>query len=124
MTARYRAEPPTGDYPTGPSDSGIDDPDYPAPAGNAGYSPARPYVAPVPGVTRGPAKGAAGAAATAGRKATLLPIPSLMAARPLSPRCASAEDRPAVLTFGPAEGRPACSRPAAGEFATRRRRPG
>ena len=43
---------PTGDYPTGPSDSAIDDPDYPAPAGNAGYSPARPYVAPVPGGSR------------------------------------------------------------------------
>jgi hypothetical protein len=57
MTARYRAEPPTGDYPTGPSDSAIDDPDYPAPAGHAGYSPARPYVAPVPGVTRGTGEG-------------------------------------------------------------------
>jgi hypothetical protein len=57
MTARYRAEPPTGDYPTGPSDSAIDDPDYPAPAGNAGYSPARPYVAPLPGVTRGTGEG-------------------------------------------------------------------
>lgn len=53
MTARYRAEPPTGDYPTGPSDPAIDDPDYPAPAGNVGYSPARPYVAPVTGGTRG-----------------------------------------------------------------------
>jgi hypothetical protein len=52
MTARFRAEPPTGDYPTGPSDSAIDDPDYPPPPGNAGYSPARPYVAPVPGGTR------------------------------------------------------------------------
>jgi hypothetical protein len=52
MTARYRAEPPTGDYPTGPPDSAIDDPDYPAPPGNAGYSPARPYVAPVRGSTR------------------------------------------------------------------------
>jgi hypothetical protein len=51
-TARYRAEPPAGDYPTGPSDSAIDDPDYPAPPGNTGYSPARPYVAPVPGSTQ------------------------------------------------------------------------
>ena len=57
MTARYRAEPPTGDYPTGPSDSAIDDPGYPAPPGNAGYSPARPYVAPVPGGTRGTGQG-------------------------------------------------------------------
>jgi hypothetical protein len=48
VTARYRAEPPTGDYPTGPSDPAFGDPDYPAPTGNAGYSPARPYVAPVP----------------------------------------------------------------------------
>jgi hypothetical protein len=52
VTARYRMEPPTGDYPTGPSDSAIDDSDYPAPPGNAGYSPARPYVAPVPDGTR------------------------------------------------------------------------
>ena len=95
MTARYRAEPPTGDYPTGPSDSAIDDADYPVPAGNAGYSPARPYVAPVPGDTPGPAKGAGGAVVAAGRKATLLPVPSLMAARPLSPRCVGAEDNPA-----------------------------
>ena len=52
MTARYRAEPPTGDYPTGPSDSAIDDPDNPDLAGNAGYSPARPYVAPAAGGTQ------------------------------------------------------------------------
>ena len=51
MTARYGAEAPTGDYPAGPSDPDVDDPDYPAPPGNAGYSPARPYVAPPP---RGP----------------------------------------------------------------------
>ena len=53
-TARYRPEPPTGDYPTGPPDSAIDDPAHPAPAG---YSPARPYVAPVPGGTRGTGQG-------------------------------------------------------------------
>jgi len=57
MTARYRAEPPTGDYPTGPSDPATDGPDYPAPPGNAGYSPARPYVAPVPGGARGAGEG-------------------------------------------------------------------
>jgi hypothetical protein len=56
-TARYGTEPPTGDYPTGPSDSAIDDPGYPAPAGNPGYSPARPYVTPVPGDTRGTGEG-------------------------------------------------------------------
>jgi hypothetical protein len=57
MTARYRAEPPTGDYPTGPSEPAIDGPDYQAPPGNAGYSPARPYVAPVPGGARGAGEG-------------------------------------------------------------------
>ena len=57
MTARYRAEPPTGDYPTGPSDPAMDGPDYQAPPGNAGYSPARPYVAPVPGGARGAGEG-------------------------------------------------------------------
>ena len=60
MTARYQAEPPTGDYPAGPSDSAIDDPDYPAPAGNAGYSPVRPYVAPPPGGPRGTGEGRGG----------------------------------------------------------------
>src|SRR5690242_20146239 len=54
---------------------------------------------PFPMAREGPAKGAArGAGAAAGRKATLLPIPSLMAARLLSPRCAAGEDKPAVLT--------------------------
>jgi len=60
MTARYRAEPPTGDYPTGPAEPAIDDPDYAAPAGNAGYSPARPYVAPLPGGPRGTGEGRGG----------------------------------------------------------------
>ena len=60
VTARYRAEPPTGDYPTGPSDSSIDEPDYLAPAGNAGYSPARPYVAPPPGDLRRTGEGRGG----------------------------------------------------------------
>ena len=57
MAARYRAEPPTGDYPTGPSDPAIDGPDYQGPHGNAGYSPARPYVAPVAGGARGAGEG-------------------------------------------------------------------
>jgi hypothetical protein len=57
MTAHYGAEPSTGDYPTGPWDPAIDDEDYPAPAGNAGYSPARPYVAPVPGGAGGAREG-------------------------------------------------------------------
>ena len=68
MTARYRAEPPTGDYPAGPSDSAIDDPDYPAPAGNAGYSPARPYVAPLPGGPRGTGEGRGGRRRGGGRE--------------------------------------------------------
>ena len=91
MTARYRAEPPTGDYPTGPPDSAIDDPDYPAPARQCWLF-AGPAIrgARSRRHAREPAKDAGGAAATAGRKATLLPIPSLMAACPLSPRCASA----------------------------------
>jgi hypothetical protein len=56
-TARYGEEPSTGDYPTGPWDPAIDDEDYPAPAGNAGYSPARPYVAPPPGGAGGAREG-------------------------------------------------------------------
>ncbi len=56
-TARYGEEPSTGDYPTGPWDPAIDDEDYPAPAGNAGYSPARPYVAPLPGGAGGAPEG-------------------------------------------------------------------
>jgi hypothetical protein len=60
MTARYHEDPLTGDYPTGPPDSGYPDADasqdYPAPSGNAGYSPARPYVAPGPGSTGGTAE--------------------------------------------------------------------
>ena len=60
MTARYRADSPSGDYPTGPSDPAIDDPDYLPPAGNAGYSPARPYVAPVPEGPRGTGEGRGG----------------------------------------------------------------
>jgi hypothetical protein len=56
-TARYGEEPSTGDYPTGPWDPAIDDEDYPAPAGNAGYSPARPYVAPLPGGGAGAREG-------------------------------------------------------------------
>jgi hypothetical protein len=58
MTARYPADPLTGDYPTGPSaDSAIDSDDYPPSSGNAGYSPARPYVAPLPGSAGGTAGG-------------------------------------------------------------------
>jgi hypothetical protein len=68
MTARYRAEPPTGDYPTGPSDPAIDDPDYPAPAGNPGYSPARPYVAPLPGGPRDTGEGRGGRRRGGGRE--------------------------------------------------------
>ncbi|SRR5579871_1072221 len=67
MTARYQAESPTGDYPTGPSDSAIDDPDYPAPPGNARYSPARPYVAPLPGDPRGTGEGRGGRRRDGGR---------------------------------------------------------
>jgi hypothetical protein len=70
MTARYRAEPPTGDYPTGPSDSAIDDPDYPDPAGNAGYSPARPYVAPVTGGAREAGEGRGSRRRGGGREET------------------------------------------------------
>jgi hypothetical protein len=64
LTGDYPDGPHTGDYPTGPAEgypesaSGYPDDaarrDYPASPGNAGYSPARPYVAPVPGGT-GPA---------------------------------------------------------------------
>ena len=57
MTDRYRADPGTGDYPTGPRDPAIDSGDYAAPAGNTGYSPARPYVAPLPGGPGGAAEG-------------------------------------------------------------------
>jgi hypothetical protein len=50
-TARYPADPLTGDYPTGPPDPAIGTDEYaaPPPSGNPGYSPARPYVAPLPG---------------------------------------------------------------------------
>jgi hypothetical protein len=68
MRARYQAESPTGDYPAGPSDPAIDDPDYPAPPGNAGYSPARPYVAPLPGDTRGTGEGRGGRRRGGGRE--------------------------------------------------------
>jgi hypothetical protein len=68
MTARYRADSPSGDYPTGPSDPAIDDPDYPPPAGNAGYSPARPYVAPVPDGPRGTGEGRGGRRRGGGRE--------------------------------------------------------
>jgi hypothetical protein len=58
MTDRYPADPLTGDYPTGPpADSAIDSDDYPPSSGNAGYSPARPYVAPLPGGAGGAAEG-------------------------------------------------------------------
>src|SRR5215813_14142079 len=57
-TGEYPGGPHTGDYPGGAGAAGypddIDSQDYPASSGNAGYSPARPYVAPVPGGT-GPA---------------------------------------------------------------------
>src|SRR5215813_10402601 len=57
-TGEYPDGPHTGDYPGGAGAAGypddIDSQDYPASSGNAGYSPARPYVAPVPGGT-GPA---------------------------------------------------------------------
>jgi len=98
-TARYRADSPSGDYPTGPSDPPIDDPDYlPRPAMPVIRPPGHTWR-PFPMAREGPAKGAVGGAgAAAGRKATFLPIPSLMAARPLSPRCAAGEDNPAVLT--------------------------
>jgi len=74
LTGDYPDGPDTGDYPAGqpaagyPGDSAAypedtagypdDDAsrDYPASSGNAGYSPARPYVAPVPGGS-GPAEG-------------------------------------------------------------------
>jgi hypothetical protein len=55
--ARHSADPLTGDYPTGPADSAIDGGDYPDASGNAGYSPARPYVAPVPGGPAGRRRG-------------------------------------------------------------------
>jgi hypothetical protein len=69
-TARYPEEPPGGDYPTGPSGypDAIDDADYPAPAGNARYSPARPYVAPRPDGTRGSREGRRGARRPPGRE--------------------------------------------------------
>ncbi len=74
LTGEYPDGPHTGDYPAGagypggpaaypddtagyPEDTGgygEDTGGYPAASGNAGYSPARPYVAPVPGST-GPA---------------------------------------------------------------------
>jgi len=67
LTGDYPGGPPTGDYPTGPAEgypvsaSGYPDAaasgDYPASPGNAGYSPARPYVAPVPGDTGSAAEG-------------------------------------------------------------------
>ena len=58
MTARYPEDPLTGDYPTGPpADSAIDGDDYPPSSGNAGYSPARPYVAPLPVSAGGAAEG-------------------------------------------------------------------
>jgi hypothetical protein len=56
-TARFRADPGSGDYPAGPPESAIDSRDYPASAGDAGYSPVRPYVAPVPGSGRGTGEG-------------------------------------------------------------------
>jgi len=74
-TARYRAEPPAGDYATGPSDSAFDDPGYPAPAGNAGYSPARPYVAPVPGDPRGAGEGRGGRRRSGGEEESDDPSP-------------------------------------------------
>jgi len=64
LTGDYPGGPHTGDYPTGQAEgypesaAGYPDAgasgDYPASPGNAGYSPARPYVTPVPGGT-GPA---------------------------------------------------------------------
>ena len=60
LTGEYPDGPPTGDYPGTaryPEDAaGYPEgtAGYPAPPGNAGYSPARPYVAPVPG-SAGPA---------------------------------------------------------------------
>ena len=67
LTGDYPGGPHTGDYPTGPAEgypesaAGYPDAgasgDYPATPGNAGYSPARPYVAPVPGDTGSAAEG-------------------------------------------------------------------
>jgi hypothetical protein len=57
MPDRYREDPLTGDYLTGPGESAVDGLDYPAAPGNAGYSPARPYVAPHPGSAVRPAEG-------------------------------------------------------------------
>jgi hypothetical protein len=67
LTGEYPDDPHTGDYPAGtgypdgsaayPEDTAgypEDTAGYPPSSGNAGYSPARPYVAPVPGST-GPA---------------------------------------------------------------------
>jgi len=66
LTARYPAEQPTGDYPTGPSDPASDDPGYPV--GGPGYSPARPYVAPLPGAPRGTREGRTGRRRGGGRE--------------------------------------------------------
>ncbi len=64
LAGDYPDGPQAGDYPTGPAASGypddagypddIDSRDYPPSSGNAGYSPARPYVTPPPG-SGGPA---------------------------------------------------------------------
>jgi hypothetical protein len=63
LTGPYPEEPGSG-YPAGPPDPAIDSGDYPADSGdypassgNVGYSPARPYVAPLPGGTGGPPEG-------------------------------------------------------------------
>ena len=53
LTGDYPDGPDTGDYPTGPAAGGYsgdsEGEDHPASPGNAGFPPARPYVAPVRG---------------------------------------------------------------------------
>ena len=51
----YLDDQPAGDYPDDPLTGPY--PEERAPSGNAGYSPARPYVAPLPGGTGGPPEG-------------------------------------------------------------------
>jgi hypothetical protein len=64
-----------GGYPAGPADSVNDTGDYPASSGNAGYSPARPYVAPLPGGTGSPGEGRRHALGRPAKRAESAPSP-------------------------------------------------